>query len=151
MGSNLKTKRVFNYKNDEDTRRLVSDFVGNSPFVQLSDKIYAKLESVNPGGSIKDRPVKWIIDHAERNDLLKPNDTIIEATSGNTGIALAMIAAERNYNIKIVMPCDMSEERKMLLIMFGAELIEVPEGDFEQAITLKDEIAEQEGYFSLNQ
>ena len=74
MGSNLKTKRVFNYKNDEDSRRLVSDFVGNTPFVQLSDKIYAKLESVNPGGSIKDRPVKWIIDHAERNDLLKPND-----------------------------------------------------------------------------
>ena len=136
MGSNLKTKRVFNYKNDEDSRRLVSDFVGNTPFVQLSDKIYAKLESVNPGGSIKDRPVKWIIDHAERNDLLKPNDTIIEATSGNTGIALAMIGAERNYNIKIVMPCDMSEERKMLLKMFGAELIEVPEGDFEQAITL---------------
>ena len=151
MSSNLKTKRVFNYKNDEDSSRLVSDFVGNTPFVQLSDKIYAKLESVNPGGSIKDRPVKWIIDHAEKNNLLEPNDTIIEATSGNTGIALAMIGAERNYNVKIVMPCDMSEERKILLKMFGAELIEVPEGDFEQAIKLKDEIAEQEGYFSLNQ
>ena len=151
MSSNLKTKRVFNYRNDEDSSRLVSDFVGNTPFVQLSDKIYAKLESVNPGGSIKDRPVKWIIDHAEKNNLLEPNDTIIEATSGNTGIALAMIGAERNYNVKIVMPCDMSEERKMLLKMFGAELIEVPEGDFEQAIKLKDEIAEQEGYFSLNQ
>ena len=151
MSSNLKTKRVFNYRNDEDSSRLVSDFVGNTPFVQLSDKIYAKLESVNPGGSIKDRPVKWIIDHAEKNNLLEPNDTIIEATSGNTGIALAMIGAERNYNVKIVMPCDMSEERKILLKMFGAELIEVPEGDFEQAIKLKDEIAEQEGYFSLNQ
>ena len=149
--SNLKTKRVFNYNNDEHSSRLVSDFVGNTPFVQLSDKIYAKLESVNPGGSIKDRPVKWIIDDAERNNLLEPNDTIIEATSGNTGIALAMIGAERNYNIKIVMPCDMSEERKVLLKMFGADLIEVPEGDFEQAINLKDEIAEQEGYFSLNQ
>ena len=149
--SNLKTKRVFNYNNDEQSSRLVSDFVGNTPFVQLSEKIYAKLESVNPGGSIKDRPVKWIIDDAERNNLLEPNDTIIEATSGNTGIALAMIGAERNYNIKIVMPCDMSEERKVLLKMFGADLIEVPEGDFEQAINLKDEIAEQEGYFSLNQ
>ena len=114
MSSNLKTKRVFNYRNDEDSSRLVSDFVGNTPFVQLSDKIYAKLESVNPGGSIKDRPVKWIIDHAEKNNLLEPNDTIIEATSGNTGIALAMIGAERNYNVKIVMPCDMSKERKML-------------------------------------
>ena len=147
----LKTKRVFNYKYDEQSPRLVSDFVGNTPFVQLSEKIYAKLESVNPGGSIKDRPVKWIIDHAEKNNLLKPNDTIIEATSGNTGIALAMIGAERNYNVKIVMPCDMSEERKVLLKMFGAELIEVGEGDFEQAITLKDEIVEEKGYFSLNQ
>ena len=150
MGS-LKTKRIFHPTMDEASKRLVSDFVGNTPFVQLTDKIYAKLESVNPGGSIKDRPVKWIIDDAEKNNLLKPNDTIIEATSGNTGIALAMIGAERGYNIKIVMPCDMSEERKILLKMFGAELIEVDEGDFEQAINLKDEIASQKNYFSLNQ
>jgi len=149
--SDIKTKRVFNYRYDEQSSRLVSDFVGNTPFVQLSDKIYAKLESVNPGGSIKDRPVKWIIDDAEKNNLLKPDDTIIEATSGNTGIALAMIGAERGYNVKIVMPCDMSQERKILLKMFGAELIEVGEGDFEQAINLKDEIVEQKGYFSLNQ
>ena len=85
---------------------------------------------------------QWIIDDAERNGLLKPNDTIIEATSGNTGIALAMIGAERGYNVKIVMPCDMSDERKVLLKMFGADLIEVDEGDFEKAINLKDEIAE---------
>ena len=149
--SSLKTKRIFHPVVDESSKRLVSDFVGNTPFVQLSDKIYAKLESVNPGGSIKDRPVKWIIDDAEKNNLLKPNDTIIEATSGNTGIALAMIGAERGYQVKIVMPCDMSEERKILLKMFGADLIEVEEGDFEQAITLKDEIAEQKNYFSLNQ
>ena len=149
--SPLKTKRIFSPETDESSKRLVSDFVGNTPFVQLSDKIYAKLESVNPGGSIKDRPVTWIIDDAERNGLLKPNDTIIEATSGNTGIALAMIGAERGYNVKIVMPCDMSDERKVLLKMFGADLIEVDEGDFEKAINLKDEIAEQKGYFSLNQ
>ena len=149
--SSLKTKRIFHPTVDEASKRLVSDFVGNTPFVQLTDKIYAKLESVNPGGSIKDRPVKWIIDNAEKNNLLKPNDTIIEATSGNTGIALAMIGAERGYNIKIVMPCDMSEERKILLKMFGAELIEVDEGDFEQAINIKDEIASQKKYFSLNQ
>ncbi len=148
---NLKTKRIFDYKSDEHSSRLVSDFVGNTPFVQLSDKIYAKLESVNPGGSIKDRPVKWIIDNAEKNNLLKQNDTIIEATSGNTGIALAMIGAERGYNVKIVMPNDMSAERKVLLKMFGAELIEVGEGDFEEAIRLKDDIVEQKGYFSLNQ
>ena len=127
----METKRIFKGKHDELQSRLVSDFIGNTPFVRLSKKVYAKLESVNPGGSIKDRPVKWILDDAEENNLIKPGDTIIEATSGNTGIALAMIAAERNYKVKIVMPRDMSEERKILLKMFGAELIEVNEGDFE--------------------
>ena len=149
--SQLETKRIFRPSKDESSSRMVSDFVGNTPFVQLSEKIYAKLESVNPGGSIKDRPVKWIIDDAEKNRLLSIGDTIIEATSGNTGIALAMIGAERGYKIKIVMPCDMSDERKVLLKMFGAELIEVDEGDFEHAINLKDEIVKQKGYFSLNQ
>ena len=149
--SELKTKRIFRPIEDESSSRLVSDFVGNTPFVQLSEKIYAKLESVNPGGSIKDRPVKWIIDDAEKRKLLSRGDTIIEATSGNTGIALAMIGAERGYNVKIVMPSDMSDERKVLLKMFGAELIEVDEGDFEQAINLKDEIVAQKKYFSLNQ
>tara|TARA_B100001750_G_scaffold229859_1_gene225743 strand:+ start:2375 stop:3301 length:927 start_codon:yes stop_codon:yes gene_type:complete len=147
----METKRIFRGKQDELQSRLVSDFIGNTPFVKLSDKVYAKLESVNPGGSIKDRPVKWILDHAEENNLIKPGDTIIEATSGNTGIALAMIGAERNYNIKIVMPCDMSEERKILLEMFGAELIEVGEGDFDEAISLKDKIVKKEGFFTLNQ
>ena len=147
----METKRIFKGKYDELQSRLVSDFIGNTPFVRLSKKVYAKLESVNPGGSIKDRPVKWILDDAEENNLIKPGDTIIEATSGNTGIALAMIAAERNYKVKIVMPRDMSEERKVLLKMFGAELIEVDEGDFDGAILLKDEIVEKEGYFALNQ
>ena len=147
----METKRIFRGKQDELQSRLVSDFIGNTPFVKLSDKVYAKLESVNPGGSIKDRPVKWILNHAEENNLIKPGDTIIEATSGNTGIALAMIGAERDYKIKIVMPCDMSEERKILLKMFGAELIEVGEGDFDEAISLKDKIVEKEGYFTLNQ
>ena len=147
----METKRIFKGKYDELESRLVSDFIGNTPFVRLSNKVYAKLESVNPGGSIKDRPVKWILDDAEDNNLIRPGDTIIEATSGNTGIALAMIAAERDYKVKIVMPCDMSEERKVLLKMFGAELIEVDEGDFDGAILLKDQIVEKEGYFTLNQ
>tara|TARA_Y100001934_G_scaffold39766_1_gene47249 strand:+ start:4831 stop:5757 length:927 start_codon:yes stop_codon:yes gene_type:complete len=147
----MESKRIFRGKEDELQSRLVSDFIGNTPFVRLSEKVYAKLESVNPGGSIKDRPVKWILDDAEKNNLIKPGDTIVEATSGNTGIALAMIAAERSYNVKIVMPCDMSEERKILLKMFGAELIEVDEGDFDGAILLKDEMVKKEGYFTLNQ
>jgi len=147
----LNQKRIFDSKYGESRSRLVSDFVGNTPFIKLNEKVYAKLESVNPGGSIKDRPVKWIINDAEINNLIKQGDTIIEATSGNTGIALAMIGAERGYNIKIVMPSDMSEERRVLLKMFGAELIEVGEGDFDGAIALKDEIVEQKGYFTLNQ
>jgi len=147
----MESKRIFKGKRDELQSRLVSDFIGNTPFIRLSEKVYAKLESVNPGGSIKDRPVKWILDDAEDKNLIKQGDTIIEATSGNTGIALAMISAERNYNVKIVMPCDMSEERKVLLRMFGAELIEVDEGDFDGAIELKDQIVKDKGYFTLNQ
>ncbi len=147
----MQSKREFDYKKDEQSLRVVSNFVGNTPFVKLSDKLYAKLESVNPGGSIKDRPVKWILDDAEDRKLIKPGDTIIEATSGNTGIALAMIGAERGYIIKIVMPNDMSIERKSLLRMFGAELIEVDAGDFDEAIRLKDELVDKHGYYPLNQ
>jgi len=147
----MKSKREFDFKRDESSVRVVSNFVGNTPFVKLSDKLYAKLESVNPGGSIKDRPVKWILDDAEDKGLIKKGDTIIEATSGNTGIALAMIGAERGYNIKIVMPNDMSIERKSLLRMYGAELIEVEAGDFDEAIRLKDELVDKHGYYPLNQ
>ena len=68
----METKRIFRGKHDELQSRLVSDFIGNTPFVRLSKKVYAKLESVNPGGSIKDRPVKWILDDAEQNNLIKP-------------------------------------------------------------------------------
>ena len=125
--------------------------VGNTPMIKLSDKLYAKLESVNPGGSIKDRPVKYILDRAEEDGLLKKGDTIIEATSGNTGISLAMMCAERGYKCVIVMPCDMSEERKTLLKMFGAELVEVDEGDFDGAIETKEMIAKEQLYFELNQ
>ena len=147
----MQSKREFDYKKDEHSLRVVSNFVGNTPFVKLSDKLYAKLESVNPGGSIKDRPVKWILDDAEDRGVLKLGDTIIEATSGNTGIALAMIGAERGYKIKIVMPNDMSIERKSLLRMYGAELIEVEAGNFDEAIRLKDELVDKHGYYPLNQ
>jgi len=147
----METKRIFKGKYDELQSRLVSDFIGNTPFVRLSEKVYAKLESVNPGGSIKDRPVKWILEDAEEQGLIKPGDTIIEATSGNTGIALAMIGAERGYHVKIVMPNDMSIERKSLLRMYGAEFIEVEAGDFDEAIQLKDKLVDKHGYYPLNQ
>ena len=145
------SKREFDANVDEIKQRIVSDFVGNTPFVKLSEKLYAKLESVNPGGSIKDRPDKWILDKSEQMGLINKNSTIVEATSGNTGISLAMMGAERGYKIKIVMPCDMSEERKTLLKMYGAELIEVDEGEFDGAIALKDKLFHDKGYFPLNQ
>jgi cysteine synthase A len=97
--------------------------VGNTPLIKLSDKLYGKFEAINPGGSIKDRPVKYILDSMELNK----GDTIIEATSGNTGISLAMMCAERGLNCVIVMPSDMSEERKKMMNLFGATLVEVDE------------------------
>ena len=125
--------------------------VGNTPLIKLSDKLYGKLESVNPGGSIKDRPVKYILDSYEKDGLLKKGDTIIEATSGNTGISLAMMCAERGYKCIIVMPSDMSIERKKMLKFFGAELIEVDEGNFDGAIDCKDHLADKNGFVELNQ
>jgi len=125
--------------------------VGNTPLIKLSDKLYGKYEALNPGGSIKDRPVKYILDNAEENKLIKKGDTIIEATSGNTGISLAMMCAERGYRCIIVMPSDMSVERKKMMGYFGAELIEVAEGDFDRAIELKSKIAKDNNHFELNQ
>ena len=86
--------------------------VGNTPLIKLSDKLYAKYEALNPGGSIKDRPVKFILNEYEKLGMIKKGDTIIEATSGNTGISLSMMCAERGYKCVIVMPSDMSVERK---------------------------------------
>ena len=121
--------------------------VGNTPLIQLSDKLYAKYEAVNPGGSIKDRPVKYILDRMD----LEKGDTIIEATSGNTGISLAMMCAERGLKCVIVMPKDMSEERKKMMKFFGAELHEVDAGDFDGAISYKEYLADKHGYMELNQ
>ena len=121
--------------------------VGNTPLIQLSDKLYAKYEALNPGGSIKDRPVKYILDNMDLNK----DDTIVEATSGNTGISLAMMCAERGLKCVIVMPKDMSEERKKMIKFFGAEIYEVDAGDFDGAIAYKEYLADIHGYMELNQ
>jgi len=121
--------------------------VGNTPLIQLSDKLYGKYEALNPGGSIKDRPVKYILDNMDLNK----DDTIVEATSGNTGISLAMMCAERGLKCVIVMPKDMSEERKQMMKFFGAELHEVEEGNFDVAIAYKEYLADIHGYMELNQ
>ena len=121
--------------------------IGNTQLIQLSDKLYAKYEALNPGGSIKDRPVKYILDNMD----LEKGDTIVEATSGNTGISLAMMCAERGLKCVIVMPKDMSIERKKMMKFFGAELYEVGEGDFDAAIAYKEYLADTRGYMELNQ
>jgi len=125
--------------------------IGNTPLIKLSDKLYGKFEAVNPGGSIKDRPVKYILDSYEKDGYLKKGDTIVEATSGNTGISLAMMCAERGYKCVIVMPSDMSIERKKIMKFFGAELVEVDAGDFDGAIAYKEYLADINGYVELNQ
>jgi len=133
---------------------MLSGYVGNTPLVPISMgglTVWGKCEFMNPGGSVKDRMATYILDNAEANGLIKKGDTLIEATSGNTGIAFSMLAAQRGYKMKIVMPSNMSEERKQMLKFYGAHLIEVDEGDFDEAIAVRDELAETEGYFNCNQ
>jgi cysteine synthase B len=108
----------------------IEKFVGNTPLVKLkripgntSNVLLAKLEGNNPAGSVKDRPALSMITHAEQRGEIKPGDTLIEATSGNTGIALAMAAAMRGYKMILVMPENQSIERRQTMRAFGAELV----------------------------
>ena len=113
--------------------KSLMDFVGNTPLVQIQRIVYpntnsvvlAKLEGNNPAGSVKDRPAINMIKQAELRGDIKPGDTLIEATSGNTGIALAMAAAMMGYKMKLIMPDNMSMERKASMAAYGAELIGV--------------------------
>lgn len=108
----------------------IADFVGNTPLVRLqrlggdsSNTILLKLEGNNPAGSVKDRPALSMINHAEERGDIKPGDTLIEATSGNTGIALAMAAAIKGYKMILIMPDNLSMERRWAMEAYGAELI----------------------------
>jgi cysteine synthase A len=134
--------------------KRLSDYVGKTPLLPLSTPsgtIWGKAEFMNPGGSVKDRMATYILNDAEKRGLIKKGDTLCEATSGNTGISLAMLAAERGYKMKIVMPSNMSEERKKMFEFYGAKLIEVEAGDFDGAIEYRDKLCEQHGYFNCNQ
>ena len=129
----------------------LSRLVGNTPLIKLGDRLYAKFETYNPSGSIKDRIGYYILKKAEERGDLKPGDTIVEATSGNTGIAVSMFGANKGYPVIIVMPSNMSEERKQMMRMFGAEVIETDPGDFDGSIGLRDKICKDPGYFNFNQ
>ncbi|MFA5172182.1 MAG: cysteine synthase CysM [Sulfuriferula sp.] len=122
----------------------LSDFVGNTPLVKLqrmpgetSNTILVKLEGNNPAGSVKDRAALAMVSHAEARGEIKPGDTLIEATSGNTGIALAMAATMRGYKLILIMPEHMSIERRQVMRAFGAEIILTSQaGSMEEAIDL---------------
>ena len=96
--------------------------IGNTPLVKLKCGAYAKLEYYNPTGSVKDRIAKQIVEDAEKSGRLKKGMTILEATSGNTGISLAFVGAVKGYRVKIIMPCCMTIERRAMITSFGAEL-----------------------------
>ncbi|MBT2761463.1 cysteine synthase A [Paenibacillus sp. ISL-20] len=138
----------------------VTELIGGTPLVRLnrivpedSAEIYLKLEYQNPGASVKDRIAISIVEEAEKDGRLKPGDTIIEATSGNTGIGLAMVAAAKGYKAVIVMPETMSLERRNLLRAYGAELVLTPGSEGMNGAVKKAEeiLQENAGFFMADQ
>jgi len=129
--SNIKSVE-FGLKNQTASPNLLSH-IGNTPMVELQRirpskgaRILAKLEGSNPGGSVKDRPALWMIEKAEQEGLLTPGKIILEPTSGNTGIGLAMVGAFKGYRVKLALPGCVSTERRQTLLAFGAELVITP-------------------------
>ncbi len=125
--------------------------VGRTPLIDV-EGVYAKLECTNPCGSIKDRIGLYILEQSERLGLLRPGQRIVEATSGNTGIALAWVARAKGYPITIVMPENMTEERKQAIRSLGAELVLCSaEGSFAEAAAIRDELGRKNGWFNPDQ
>jgi cysteine synthase A len=140
--------------------RSVLDLIGNTPVVRLTRippvgvaEVWGKLESLNPGGSVKDRICLSMIEAAERDGRLRPGATIVESTSGNTGIGLALVAAIKGYKLILTMPDTMSEERRSLLTAYGAQLVLTPDSKGMHAAVEKAEAiaAENPDYFMPQQ
>src|SRR6059036_4230045 len=138
----------------------ITEFIGHTPLVQLNRlsqegaaTIYAKAEHFNPGGSVKDRICLNMINEAEREGRLKPGATIVEPTSGNTGIGLAMVAAVKGYRLIVTMPEDMSLARRDLLARYGAEVMLTPaiEGMTGAVFAAQELLASHPSYFMPQQ
>jgi cysteine synthase len=128
----------------------VLDAIGDTPMLEV-EGIYCKLEYLNPSGSIKARIAKYIVERAEREGLLSPGDTIVEATSGNTGNALSMVAAVKGYRMLVVMPEGMTSERVAISRAFGAEVLQVGHFHVDEALAKAKELGRQDGYFCPSQ
>jgi len=138
--------------------KSILDAIGNTPLVQLkeisSGNVYAKAEFLNPGGSIKDRVAKHILFSAQKSGQLKPGMTIIESTSGNTGIGLALVGVQMGFKVVCLMPDNMSEERKKIIHAFGGEIIFTPAAEsLDGCLKKMKEIteADPDSYFVVNQ
>src|SRR6185295_15023804 len=144
-------------------KRTIEDFIGNTPLVRLQrlpgkeilenkNIVLAKLEGDNPAGSVKDRPAISMIRHAEKRGDIKPGDVLIEPTSGNTGIALAMAAAIRGYKMVLIMPEHLSVERRQTMRAFGAEIVLTPQkGGMEAARDLAEKMVKDKKGIMLDQ
>jgi len=138
---------------------LIDAFIGRTPLVRLERvvepgmaEVWVKVEGMNPGGSIKDRTALALVVHAERQGLLRPGGTIVEPTSGNTGIGLAQVAAARGYHLILCLPSSMSDERKLTLAAYGAELVLTdPERRMIAAIEEAERIRQTTGAYLPNQ
>jgi cysteine synthase A len=128
----------------------VLDAIGNTPLVRVDD-IWVKLEYLNPSGSIKARIARYIIERAEREGLLHPGDIIVEASSGNTGNAMSMVAAAKGYRMVVVMPNGMSRERAAISRAFGAEVRTIGDFHVNDALALVRDLGGRPGYFSPQQ
>ena len=124
----------------------ILDAIGNTPMLEI-EGVYCKLEYLNPSGSIKARIAKYMVERAEDEGLLRPGDTIVEATSGNTGNALSMVAAVKGYRMLVVMPEGMSGERVAISRAFGAEVMEVGHFHVNEALAKAKELGQEPGYF----
>jgi len=155
MSSNTRTR----LQREPGIAESVLDLIGATPLVRLNRvvpegaaEVLGKLESLNPAGSVKDRIALSMVEAAERDGSLKPGDTIVEPTSGNTGIGLAMVAAVKGYKLILTMPEDMSVERRRLLTRFGAQLVLTPaiEG-MSGAVYAAQELSEKDGHYFMPQ